>query len=136
MELNGKASISKTTPNIINAFFIVSLFGFASYEKGLRKTRMKMAMISCNPQPATLQRVCVFQFESRFQLPATIAVVNHLLGHAPVYADVLAGDEASHVGAKEKYHMGNVHGVTHASCGLLNGIGALVVRVGGIYPSG
>jgi hypothetical protein len=54
MELNGKASISKTTPNIINAFFIVSLFGSASYEKGLRKTRMKMAMISCNPQPATI----------------------------------------------------------------------------------
>ena len=44
-----------------------------------------------------------------FQFPAIITVIDHLMGHATVDADVLAGDEAGLVGTEEQHHVGYVH---------------------------
>ena len=55
-----------------------------------------------------------------------LTMVNHLLGHAAVDADVLAGDEASLVGAEEQHHVGDVHRIAYTTYRLLSGIGAFV----------
>ena len=69
------------------------------------------------------------------QPPAVVAVVNHLPGHAAVYADVLARDEACLVATEEQHHVGNVHGVPHPGGRLLSGIRTLVIGVCRVYPA-
>jgi hypothetical protein len=45
--------------------------------------------------PIYLKVLSLFQAMALpFQFPTVVAVVNHLMGHATVDADVLAGDEA------------------------------------------
>ena len=62
-------------------------------------------------------------------------MVDHLLRHASVYADVLACDEACFVRAEEKYHVGNVERIANASYWLLSGIRTKVLRIISINPS-
>ena len=64
-----------------------------------------------------------------------IAMVNHLAGHATVDADVLARDEASFVGAEVHHHIGDIHGIADATCGLLSGIGTLIDGACSVYPA-
>ena len=61
-----------------------------------------------------------------FQFPSIITVIDHLMGHATVDADVLAGDEAGLVGTEEQHHVGYVHRITDTSSRLLCGIGAII----------
>ena len=64
-----------------------------------------------------------------------IAMVNHLAGHATVDADVLARDEARFIGAEVHHHIGDVHGIADATCGLLSGIGTLIDGACSVYPT-
>ena len=68
--------------------------------------------------------------------PTIVTVIDHLPGHAAVYADVLSGDEPCFFAAEEQYHACNVHRVTHAATKLLCGIGTFVNCAGGINPTG
>ena len=61
-----------------------------------------------------------------------VAVVNHLVSHSAVDANVLAGDESSLVGAKKQHHVGYVHGIAHAPGGMLRGVGARVLGKVGV----
>ena len=63
-------------------------------------------------------------------------MINHLLGHAAIDADVLACYKAGLVAAKEQHHIGNVHGITHSAGRLLPGIGPFINGVCRIYPTG
>ena len=69
------------------------------------------------------------------KLPAVIAVIDHLTGHASVDADVFTSDEARLVGTKEQHHIGNIQGVTDTTCWLLYGIGAFIDSVVSVYPT-
>ena len=60
-------------------------------------------------------------------------MVNHLLGHATVNADILASDEACLFAAKKQHHMGYVHGISHPTGRLLDGIGTFVNGISHIY---
>ena len=53
-------------------------------------------------------------------------MVDHLVGHATVDADVLAGDEPGLVRGEVEHHVGNVHRVADASREVLRGIRAVV----------
>ena len=64
------------------------------------------------------------------------SVIDHLFCHAAVDADIFAGDETRLVRAEEEHHVGDVHRVAHAACGVLRGVRALVFRAGGVDPSG
>ena len=70
-----------------------------------------------------------------FQLPTVVSVVNHLLGHATVNADVLTRNETCLVAAKEQHHIGNVHWIADSAGRLLRGIGTFVNGVCRIYPT-
>ena len=70
-----------------------------------------------------------------FQFPAIITVIDHLMGHATIDADVLAGDEAGLVGTEEQHHVGYVHRITDTSRRLLCGIGAFIDGIGSVYPT-
>ena len=70
-----------------------------------------------------------------FQFPSIITVIDHLMGHATVDADVLAGDEAGLVGTEEQHHVGYVHRITDTSRKLLCGIGAFIDGIGSVYPT-
>jgi len=63
-------------------------------------------------------------------------VIDHLAGHAPVDADVLACDESCLVGTQVEHHAGNVHRIAYTTRWLLNGIGAVIEGAGSIYPTG
>ena len=64
-----------------------------------------------------------------------ITVIDHLAGHAAVYADVLAGNEACLVGTEEQHHVGYVFGIAHSPYGLLSGIGTVINGISSINPS-
>ena len=68
------------------------------------------------------------------EAPAVVSMVNHLAGHAAVYANVFAGDKASFGGAEVKHHVGYVCGGTHAPGGVLGNICAGVGGTAGFYP--
>ena len=65
----------------------------------------------------------------RVQCPAVVSVIDHLLGHTAVNADILTVDKAGHIGAKVEHHIGNVGRVADTTRGLLHGIGALIHRI-------
>ena len=65
-----------------------------------------------------------------------IAMVDHQFCLASVNADIFAGDEACLVGCQKQHHVGNVQGISHPACRLLDGIGAFVNGVGGVDPAG
>ena len=73
---------------------------------------------------------------SGVQRPAMVAVVDHEPGLAAVDADVLAGNKASLVGGQEQHYVGDVQGIAHPACGLLDGVGAFVESVSGVDPAG
>ena len=62
-----------------------------------------------------------------------VAVVDHQLRHATVNADILASDEACLFAAKKQHHMGYVHGISHPTGRLLDGIGTFVNGISRIY---
>ena len=62
-------------------------------------------------------------------------MVNHLVGHAAINADVLACDEACFIGTEEQYHVGNVHRIAHTPNRLLRGIGTFMDSVAGVNPA-
>ena len=62
-------------------------------------------------------------------------MVDHLAGHAAVDADVLAGDEASLVGAEIQHHVGDVQGIAHAARRLLHSVRAFIDCVLGVDPA-
>ena len=64
-----------------------------------------------------------------------VGMVNHLVGHATVYAYILARDETGLVGAQEQHHVCNVHGVTNAFYRVLLCIRAIVCARCGVNPS-
>ena len=51
-----------------------------------------------------------------------VSVVDHEPGLTAVDADILAGDEACHVRAQVQHHVGDICGISHPSCRLLDGI--------------
>ena len=53
-------------------------------------------------------------------------MINHLLGHTTVYADVLARNEAGLIAAKEQHHIGDIHRVPHPTDRLLRGIWTII----------
>lgn len=64
-----------------------------------------------------------------------VTMVNHLAGHAAVYTDVFARYEARMIGTQEQHHVGDIHGIADAACGLLHGIGTFIDRTGRVYPA-
>ena len=62
-------------------------------------------------------------------------MINHLVCHAAIDADVLARDESCFVGAEVEHHVGNIHRIAHTACWLLSGIGTLIHVIGGVYPT-
>ena len=59
---------------------------------------------------------------SLIKSPTIIAMIYHLSGHTAIDTDVLSRNETCLVGAEKEYHIGNVHGIAHSPCWLLNGI--------------
>ena len=67
--------------------------------------------------PDTRNRLAIkLQF---LQLPATIAMIDHLASHSPIYADILSGNKACLIGTEVQYHIGDIHRVTDSACGVL-----------------
>ena len=62
-------------------------------------------------------------------------MVNHLVGHAAINADVLACDEACFIGTEEQYHVGNVHRIADTPSWLLDGIWTFIDSVAGVNPA-
>ena len=60
-------------------------------------------------------------------------MVNHLLGHAAINTDILTRNKAGLVATKEQHHMGYVHGISHPTGRLLDGIGTFVNGISRIY---
>lgn len=52
-------------------------------------------------------------------------MVNHLVGHSSVYADVLSSNEACLFGTKIQGHVGDVQRMAHAFFGLSFGLGGI-----------
>ena len=65
-----------------------------------------------------------------------VSVIDHLLGHAAVDADILTRDKPCHVRAKIEYHIGNVKRIPHSARRLLRSIGSIVNGVLVVYPTG
>ena len=61
---------------------------------------ISLPQILSRPWSLQIRRFHVCHLLFDFQLPAIIAVINHLVGHAAINADILASDETSLVGAK------------------------------------
>lgn len=62
-------------------------------------------------------------------------MIDHLVGHATIYADVLTRNETCLVGTEEQHHVGNIHRIADTSCRLLCGIGAFIDRIVSVYPT-
>ena len=54
-------------------------------------------------------------------MPAVIPVVDHKTGLTAIDADILAGNKASFLGGQKQHHIGNVQGIAHTTCRLLEG---------------
>ena len=70
-----------------------------------------------------------------FELPAEIVVVNHLLGHAAINADVFARDEARLVGGEEENHVRNVERIADATSEVLRGVRPGIGHERGVDPA-
>ena len=63
-------------------------------------------------------------------------MVDHVTGHAAVYADVFAGDKTGLRGAEEEHSVGDIERISHAAYGMLVGIGTCIFCKCGVDPSG
>ena len=57
-----------------------------------------------------------------FQFPAVVCMVNHLMSHTTINADVLSSDEACLVGTEEQDHIGNIHWIADTSRWLMRSL--------------
>jgi hypothetical protein len=69
------------------------------------------------------------------QTPAMVAMVDHLMRHTTIDADILTRNETSHVRTQVHHHVCNIHGITHTPRRLLLGICTLIGSVGGVNPA-
>ena len=66
-----------------------------------------------------LHKYILWRFVSLFQYPSVVAVVDHLLCHTAVDADVFSGDKSGFVGTKEQHHICYVLRVADSPGGVL-----------------
>ena len=64
------------------------------------------------------------------------AMIDHLSGHAAVDADIFTGDESGFVRTEEQYHVGDIQRIANASCGLLDGVRAVIDGKVRVDPTG
>ena len=50
-----------------------------------------------------------------FQFPAVVSLVNHLMSHTTINADILSSNEACLVGTEEQVHIGHIHRIADIS---------------------
>ena len=70
------------------------------------------------------------------ETPATIVMIDHLMGHAAIDANIFPCDESGLVRAKEKHHLGDVLGRSHPPRRVLLLIGPEELGSGGVDPTG
>ena len=65
-----------------------------------------------------------------------VAVVDHLMCHTAVNADILARDKTRHVRAEIEHHIGNIGRISDPARRLLHGVRAFVNGIVIVDPSG